>query len=165
MGINRIVVHTSVHQPLVGKAPGLSLGPYGQYDQPATKPGRKKPHPGSLYLRGQDFLLQQGHFAADVAHCHGEEAPLTALMETGKLADTPTQYGYDFVNSDALLRLFRIENGMFATPSGMHYRVLYLGGASQHMTLAVLRKLHDLVEAGEVKVGQGADPILPARAG
>jgi hypothetical protein len=30
-GINRIVIHESAHQPLVGKAPGLTLGPYGQW--------------------------------------------------------------------------------------------------------------------------------------
>ena len=30
-GINRFVIHESAHQPLVGKAPGLTLGPYGQW--------------------------------------------------------------------------------------------------------------------------------------
>ena len=30
-GINRFVIHCSVHQPLVGKAPGLGLGPFGQW--------------------------------------------------------------------------------------------------------------------------------------
>jgi len=31
MGLNRFVIHTSVHQPLIGKAPGLALGPFGQW--------------------------------------------------------------------------------------------------------------------------------------
>ena len=31
MGLNRFVLHTSVHQPLVDKGPGLSLGPFGQW--------------------------------------------------------------------------------------------------------------------------------------
>ena len=30
-GINRFVIHTSVHQPLIGKVPGLGLGPFGQW--------------------------------------------------------------------------------------------------------------------------------------
>ena len=30
-GINRFVIHESAHQPLVGKAPGLTLGPFGQW--------------------------------------------------------------------------------------------------------------------------------------
>ena len=31
LGVNRIVIHSSVHQPLVGKAPGLTLFIFGQY--------------------------------------------------------------------------------------------------------------------------------------
>ena len=30
-GLNRFVIHTSVHQPLTDKKPGFSLGPFGQY--------------------------------------------------------------------------------------------------------------------------------------
>jgi hypothetical protein len=30
-GINRFVIHESAHQPLVGKAPALTLGPFGQW--------------------------------------------------------------------------------------------------------------------------------------
>ncbi len=30
-GINRFVIHESAHQPLVGKAPGMTLGPCGQW--------------------------------------------------------------------------------------------------------------------------------------
>jgi alpha-L-rhamnosidase len=30
-GINRFVIHESAHQPLVGKAPGLTLGPFGEW--------------------------------------------------------------------------------------------------------------------------------------
>ena len=30
-GINRFVIHESAHQPLVGNAPGLTLGPFGQW--------------------------------------------------------------------------------------------------------------------------------------
>ena len=30
-GINRFVIHESAHQPLVGKAPGMTLGPFGQW--------------------------------------------------------------------------------------------------------------------------------------
>jgi hypothetical protein len=31
MGLNRFVIHTSVHQPLLDKKPGLALGPFGQW--------------------------------------------------------------------------------------------------------------------------------------
>jgi hypothetical protein len=31
MGLNRFVIHTSVHQPVNDKIPGLGLGKYGQW--------------------------------------------------------------------------------------------------------------------------------------
>ena len=31
MGLNRFVIHTSVHQPVDDKIPGLGLGPFGQW--------------------------------------------------------------------------------------------------------------------------------------
>src|SRR5204863_5202509 len=31
LGLNRFVIHTSVHQPLLDKVPGLGLGPFGQW--------------------------------------------------------------------------------------------------------------------------------------
>src|SRR5437762_13477232 len=31
MGLNRFVIHTSAHQPLLDKKPGLALGPSGQW--------------------------------------------------------------------------------------------------------------------------------------
>jgi len=30
-GINCFAISVSVHQPLVGKAPGMTLGPFGQW--------------------------------------------------------------------------------------------------------------------------------------
>ena len=44
-GINRFVIHCSVHQPLVGKAPGLGLGRSGS-GLPAMRPGQRTPRPG-----------------------------------------------------------------------------------------------------------------------
>ncbi|HEY4990102.1 MAG TPA: glycosyl hydrolase, partial [Opitutaceae bacterium] len=58
-GINRIVIHESTHQPLVGKAPGLTLGPFGQWfnrnDTWAEEAG-----PWVKYLARSSYLLQQG---------------------------------------------------------------------------------------------------------
>src|SRR5437764_11795744 len=31
MGLNRFVIHTSVHQPFPDRKPGLGLGPFGQW--------------------------------------------------------------------------------------------------------------------------------------
>jgi hypothetical protein len=113
--------------------------------------------PWVSYLTRACYLLQQGRFVADVAYFYGEEAPLTALAGLGHLDDVPTNYAFDFVNADALLNLFDVEDGYLTTPSGMRYRILQLGGNSLRMTVAVLRKLKELVQKGATVIG--APPI------
>lgn len=110
--------------------------------------------PWVSYLVRSSFLLQQGQFVADVAYFYGEEAPLTGLAWSGQLKDLPSQgYAFDFVNAATLLQELRVENGEIVTTSGMHYRILQLGGASERMTVPVLRKIKTLVEHGAVIVG------------
>jgi hypothetical protein len=45
------------------------------------------------------------------------------------------------------------KDGRLVTPDGTSYRILYLGGRSQRMTLPVLRRLKELVAQGAVVVG------------
>jgi hypothetical protein len=46
-----------------------------------------------------------------------------------------------------------VTNGQITTATGMSYRVLALDPNSRHMSLAVLRKIRDLLRAGAVVVG------------
>jgi hypothetical protein len=157
LGINRIVIHTSAHQPLMDRRPGMSLSPLlGQYFS-RTETWAEQAGPWIDYLARSSYLLQQGRFVADVAYFYGQEAPITGLY--GKPgaglqpADQPQGFGFDFVNDDVVLNEFNVEDGQLVTPSGMRYRILYLGGSSERMTLPVLRKLDALVGAGAKVVG------------
>jgi hypothetical protein len=49
--------------------------------------------------------------------------------------------------------LLAVEDGRITTPSGMSYRVLALDPNSRHMSLPVLRKIRDLVNAGAMVAG------------
>ena len=153
LGVNRPVIHTSVHQP-IEKKPGLGLLIFGQYFN-RHETWAEQAGPWITYIARNAHLLQQGRFAADVAYFYGEEAPLAGLYgEGGSLPkDVPVGYGYDFVNSDAILHQLSAANGGIETPGGMHYRLLYLGGSSRKMTLPVLRRIRDLVSAGAIVVG------------
>jgi hypothetical protein len=152
LGVNRIVIHSSVHQPLVGKAPGLTLFIFGQtFNRNETWAGQARPWVD--YLARNAYMLQQGRFQADVAYFYGEESPLTGLYGETVVADAPEHYGYDFVNADIVLDLLSVEDGWLTTPSGMRYRALQLGGSSSRMTLPVLRKIAALVDAGAIVVG------------
>ena len=151
MGLNRFVIHTSVHQPVNDKIPGLGLGPSAS-GSPATRPGRRWPSRGSTYLARSSYMLQQGKFVADVVYFYGEDSNITALFGN-KAPDVPAGYNFDYVNADALLHRLSVANGRITTPSGMSYRVLALDPNSRHMSLPVLRKIRDLVNAGAVVAG------------
>jgi hypothetical protein len=151
MGLNRFVIHTSVHQPLLDKKPGLGLGPFGQWFT-RNETWAEQAAPWLRYLARSCYLLQQGRFAADIAYFYGEDSNLTALF--GKNGPgVPDGYNFDYFNADALLHKLSVADGQLATQSGMKYRVLALDPHSQHMSLPVLRKIRDLVRAGAIVAG------------
>ena len=151
LGVNRIFVHSSVHQP-ADSPPGFSLPFIGQYFN-RLETWADEAEPWVRYMARCSYLLQQGRYAGDIAYFYGEEAPLTGLFGTKKI-DVPPGYSFDFVNSDVLKNKLSVDRGALVTPSGMRYRILYLGGSSGRMTLDVLRKLDDLVERGAIVVGR-----------
>lgn len=152
-GINRFVIHESAHQPMVGKgtAPGLTLGPYGQWFN-RNETWAEQAGPWIDYLARTSFLLQQGHFGADLIYFYGEDSNLTAIFGN-KSPDVPAGYGFDYVNADALIHELHVADGHITTPGGMSYRLLGLDPYSQHMSLPVLRAIHQLVEAGAQVAG------------
>lgn len=152
-GINRPVIHTSVHQPLDKMRPGIPLWIFGQYFNRHDS-WAEMAKPWIDYIARNSFMLQQGRNHADVAYFYGEDSPLSALYAEKPLADVPQAFAYDFVNSDVLLNLFKVEDGTLSAPSGARYKALYLGGTSNRMTLPVLKRLGELAEAGATIVGR-----------
>ena len=150
-GLNRFVIHTSVHQPVDDKIPGLGLGPFGQWFT-RHETWAELAKPWTTYLSRSCYMLQQGKFAADVIYYYGEDSNITALFGR-RLPDIPAGYNFDFVNADALVNRLSVTEGRITTTTGMSYRVLALDPNSQHMSLAVLRKIRELVKAGAVVVG------------
>jgi hypothetical protein len=150
-GLNRFVIHCSVHQPVNDKIPGLGLGPFGQW---FTRHETWAEQAGvwTTYLARNCYMLQQGKFVADIIYFYGEDNNITSLFGQ-KLPDVPEGYNYDFVNADALVNLLATEKGMITTPTGMSYRVLALDPNSQQMSLPVLKKIRDLVKAGAIVAG------------
>jgi len=152
-GINRIVIHESAHQPLVGKgtAPGLTLGPFGQWFN-RNETWAEEAKPWIDYLARTSYLLQQGRFGADLIYFYGEDSNLTAIFNSTAPA-IPAGFGFDYVNADALIHELSVQDGRITTKSGMSYRVLGLDAYSKHMSLPVLRAIHKLVEDGAVVAG------------
>jgi hypothetical protein len=159
-GLNRFVIHTSVHQPLMDKVPGMSLGPFGQWFT-RNETWAEQAKAWTTYLSRSCYMLQQGKYVADIVYYYGEDNNITTLFSRlggGDLPHIPEGYSYDFINSDALVNLLSVENGEYVTPTGMSYRILFLDPNSRYMTLTILRKIKRMVEAGASVTG--AKPVM-----
>ncbi len=152
-GVNRPVVHTSVHQPVDDKVPGLSLAIFGQFFN-RHEAWAELARPWVDYMARSSLLLQAGRNVADVAYFYGEEGPLTALYGRNRIADAPKAHAYDFINRDALFDAVDVRDGDVVARGGARYRAIQLGGSSRKMTLATLQRLAALVEAGATVIGK-----------
>ena len=151
-GLNRFVIHTSVHQPLDDKKPGFSLGPFGQYfSRQETWSDMAKPWID--YLARSSSMLQQGRNVADILYLYGENTNITWVARD-KLPDLPKGYEFDFVNSTALLEAIEADHGKLKAISGATYEVLVLDSSTELMNLKVLQKLKVLAEAGVKIIGK-----------
>ncbi|HEY4325024.1 MAG TPA: glycosyl hydrolase [Mucilaginibacter sp.] len=150
-GLNRFVIHTSVHQPVDDKIPGLGLAIFGQwFNRHETWADQAKAW--TDYLARSSYMLQQGKFVADVVYFYGEDNNITSLFGA-KLPDVPEGYSYDFINADALVNLLTVKDGKLVTPSGMVYNVLALDSNAKKMSLSVLRKVAQLAKDGATITG------------
>lgn len=145
-GLNRFVIHTSVHQPLDDKKPGFSLGPFGQYFT-RQETWAEQARAWMNYLGRSCFMLQQGKPVVDVLYYYGENSNITQIS-TQKLPAIPAGYAFDFANSSVIRNMLKVEKGMIVTPSGQQYRLLVLDSTARNMTLPVLQKIGELVASG-----------------
>jgi hypothetical protein len=150
-GLNRFVIHTSVHQPL-DKGPGFSLGPFGQYFTRLETWAEAGGKAWMGYLGRSSYMLQQGKNVADILYLYGENTNITWICRE-KLPNIPAGYEFDFVNSSALLNVINAQNGKLVAKSGNTYNVLMLDESTKLMTLPVLKRIKTLVDAGVKVIG------------
>ncbi len=150
-GLNRIVVHTSVHQPTFGPGPGLGLSRFGQW---FTRRETWAEQAGAWvdYLSRSCHLLQQGRFNADIGYFYGQDDNITMMFQF-RAPEVPEGYAYDFVNGDALVNTLFAENGRVTSPAGVAYRAIAIDSSVTRVTLPVLRKLAQFLDAGIPVIG------------
>jgi alpha-L-rhamnosidase/Glycosyl hydrolases family 2, sugar binding domain len=144
-GLNRFVIHTSVHQPLE-KGPGFSLGPFGQYFTRLETWAEAGGKAWMGYLGRSSYMLQQGKNVADILYLYGENTNITLVCKD-KLPTIPAGYEFDFVNSSALINVINPQNGKLVAKSGNSYNVLMLDESTKLMTLPVLKRIKTLADA------------------
>jgi hypothetical protein len=149
-GVNRLVFHTSAHQPLDTKPGNTMVGTHINRNITWAELGR----PFMTYLARNSYMMQRGMYTADIVYLLNEGAPSTMpFWGPGIQPATPNGYAFDYINADALLtRMSADGNGKLVLPDGMNYSVLVLP-ETQEMTLPVLRKIQALVLAGATVIG------------
>jgi hypothetical protein len=162
-GINRMVFHTSAHQPLDTKPGNTMVGTHINRNITWAEQAR----PLMTYFARQLFMLQQGQFVADLAYLLNEGAPSTPpIWGAGTTPAPPRGHDFDFINADALLTLATVDDsGHVVLPSGMRYKVLVLP-ESRRMRPELLRRILALVDGGATITGPRpeASPSLSGQA-
>jgi (4-O-methyl)-D-glucuronate---lignin esterase len=149
-GVNRIIFHTSAHQPLDTKPGNTMVGTHINRNITWAEQAR----PFMDYLARNSFMLQQGLAVGDVAYLLNEGPPSTMpFWGAGLQPALPEGYDYDYINTDVLLTRMSVDaDGKLVLPDGTSYRVLVLP-QTDRMTLPVLRKLVELLAGGATIVG------------
>jgi hypothetical protein len=152
LGVTRFCIHTSPHQPAQVPPPGIGLAPFLGQAFIRSEPWAELAGPWVDYLARCSWLLNQGVPAVDVAVFIGEEAPVTGLFGEEPDRSVPHGFDFDYVDLDGLEQRIAVAAGEL-TAGETRYRVLFLGGSSERMTVRALRRLAALVEDGATVVG------------
>ena len=149
-GINRMVFHTSAHQPLDTKPGNTMVGTH--LNRNIT--WAEQAAPFFTYLARESHMLQQGKFVADLAYLLNEGAPSTPpIWAAGTVPTPPEGFDFDFINADVLLnRMTVADDGRLVLPDGMSYRALVLP-QTDRMRPELLKKIRELVNGGAILLG------------
>jgi hypothetical protein len=149
-GVNRLVFHTSAHQPLDTRPGNTMVGTH--MNRNITWAELAKPF--TTYLSRIAYLLQKGQYVADIVYLLNEGAPSTMpFWGAGLQPAVPEGYAYDYINADALLNRMSVNAaGRVTLPDGMSYAMLVLP-ATQEMTVPVLRRIRALADSGATILG------------
>ena len=148
-GINSLIIHTFTHSPKDVGLPGYEYFAGTHFNPQIT--WWKQAHAFTEYIGRSQFLLQQGHFVADVCFYEGGQIP--NFVPTKHIDPNFEQgYDYDVVNSEVILKRMSVCNGKIVLPDGMSYRLLVLP-KRRKIDPEVLKKIAKLIHAGATVIG------------
>ncbi len=143
-GVNRYIYHTMAHQA-DEKLPGWTLGYFGtHFNRHNTWFNQTKSW--NDYVSRSQYLLQSGHFVADVLEL-AEEGALDVTDNIG----LPFGWRSDRIVAPFLMKA-TVKNGRIVMPTGMSYRLLMLP-KSGRLSVSTLSKIQELVSAGATLLG------------
>jgi hypothetical protein len=149
-GLNRLFWHAFVCSPASMGVPGQQYFAGAHLNPLVTWWSRSKPF--FNYINRCQWMLMQGLFVADVCYYYGDHVPNYAQLRASDPAKVGPGYDYDVTTEEAILTRLSVDDGRLTLPDGMSYRLLVLP-AREVISLPVLRKIQELVEAGATVVG------------
>ena len=141
-GVNRMVLHSYVHQPS-GKKPGMTLGSFGSFFNRYNTWWQYAGAWLDFQARVQ-YVLQQGKIVSDVLVYLGDKVP------NSEVANISSGIRADYCNADILLNQAEIVDGKLTLKNGLTYQLLMFQDSI--MELSTLRKIEKLVNAGAIVV-------------
>lgn len=149
-GVNRIVWHTFTSSPEEWGRPGIEYFAGTHLNRNVTWWEQAEDFVG--YIDRCSYLLQQGHFVADVLIYNGDDVPNMVFLKEEE-SDFPFGYDWDKCSKSVVLeRLSIADDGRIVLPDGMSYRILVLPPL-ETIDLEVMRKLERMVLEGMILVG------------
>jgi hypothetical protein len=149
-GMNLLVWHAFVCSPPEMGVPGQQYFAGTHFNPNSTWWSKSAAFLG--YIDRCQFLLQQGLPVADVCYYYGDHVPNFAQLRRSDPARVLPGYDYDVITEEALVARMSVRDGRLVLPDGISYRLLVLPN-HRSISLAVLRKLRDLVAAGATVLG------------
>ena len=149
-GLNVLVWHAFVCSPDETGVPGQQYFAGTHLNPKVT--WWEKSAPFFSYIDRCQFLLQQGHFSADVLYYYGDHVPNFTQHKRTDPAHCQPGYDYDVITAEALIERASVKDGKIFLSDGINYRVLVLPDRDQ-ISLLVLKKISELVKAGATVIG------------
>ena len=149
-GLNLLVWHAFTCSPAEMGLPGQEYFAGTHFNPNST--WWPKSGPFLAYINRCQYMLQRGLFVADAVYYYGDHVPNFTQLKQSDPAKVLPGYDYDVATEEVLLTRMSVRDGRIVLPDGMSYRVLVLPNR-RIISLPVLRKVKELVEAGATVIG------------
>ncbi|MBQ9660016.1 MAG: hypothetical protein IJV37_01950 [Bacteroidales bacterium] len=148
-GVNRMILHSYVHQP-DDRRPGVTLGIYGQTFNRNNTWFNAADGFFATQARIQ-YLLQQGDRRADGLVYLGDRLPNTEMSAAEIEASLPENVKFQYINQEVLLHRLSVRDGRIWLDGRVPFKFLLLRG--ERMEIATARRVEELVDAGALVCG------------
>ena len=143
-GVNRMILHSYVHQP-DNRRPGVTLGIYGQ----TFNRNNTWFNAGDGFFGTQariQYLLQLGDRRSDALVYLGDRLPNTEMTSMEIERSLPANIKFQYINQEVLLNRLSVKDGKIWLDGRHPFKFLLLRG--EQMQVETARALERLVNAG-----------------